>query len=131
VNVQTDIFRRQFVILPNGCWQWIGNKHLSTGYGRMWLDGQVQYAHRISYLWHVGDIPEGLVIHHICQNRLCVNPEHLEAIDNGFHVGRHSSTKKLCKRGEHEMSGENLGHLKSGRYCKACNRERVRRQTKI
>lgn len=64
-----------------GCWLWIGTG-TATGYGQMY-DPSVErheYAHRISYRLHVGEIPEGLHIDHLCRVRSCVNPEHLEPV---------------------------------------------------
>lgn len=58
------------------CWLWTGNK-ASTGYGTVIADCQKEYAHRVSYLSLVGDIPEGLYVLHRCDTPLCVNPKHL------------------------------------------------------
>ena len=58
-----------------GCWEWTGYRH--DGYGQFHLDGKLTGAHRISYAWLVGTIPEGKRIDHRCLNRSCVRPEHL------------------------------------------------------
>jgi hypothetical protein len=50
------------------------------GYGRVWLDGGIVLAHRASFESFVGPIPEGLEIDHLCYERACINPEHLEAV---------------------------------------------------
>jgi hypothetical protein len=65
----------------NDCWNWIGNKS-DTGYGRYYFEDKVQKAHRVSYKLFVGDIPQGKLICHKCNNRLCINPQHL-------YVGNH------------------------------------------
>jgi len=60
-----------------GCWLWKRGK-MSAGYGVVWVRSSCQRAHRVSYAYHVGPIPEGKVIMHKCDVRLCVNPEHLQ-----------------------------------------------------
>jgi hypothetical protein len=61
-----------------GCWLWIASV-AGLGYGQIKIPGQRRqiYAHRLSYLLHVGEIPEGLVICHRCDVPRCVNPAHL------------------------------------------------------
>lgn len=69
------------------CWEWTGTK-ISKGYGEFSVDGENVYAHRWSYEHHVGPIPEGLVIDHLCCNQGCVNPEHLEPVTNEENLRR-------------------------------------------
>jgi hypothetical protein len=61
------------------CWEWTGTK-LPTGYGKLSVNQHKIYAHRYAYELLVGPIPEGLELDHLCRNRPCVNPDHLEPV---------------------------------------------------
>lgn len=74
--------------IPYNCWLWTACRD-RRGYGRI----DSRYAHRLSYEMHVGPIPNGMVIDHLCRVRHCVNPAHLEAVSQQLNVqrqGRHS-----------------------------------------
>lgn len=74
--MSTNTFAPKYVVAENGCWEWQGAISAS-GYGRT---TKGKFAHRESYEYHKGIIDDNLVIDHTCENKICVNPEHLEAV---------------------------------------------------
>jgi hypothetical protein len=114
----------------DNCWEWQGNKLLLSGYGVIQRDGKRMYAHRVSYEIEHGNLPDSLVIDHLCRNRGCVRPSHLEAVTFTENVLRgdgptaKNARKTHCKR-NHPLSGENLYVNPQGfRQCRTCMRMR-------
>lgn len=63
----------------HGCLMWTAG-HLPRGYGRVWVDGRMAYAHRVAYAMYYGEVPDGMDLDHLCRNPACVNPLHLEPV---------------------------------------------------
>ena len=80
-------FATNYIPDEQGCWIW-QHKPGKNGYGLISVNNKGQYAHRISYELHVGAIPEGLTIDHLCRVRLCVNPLHLEPVTRAENTRR-------------------------------------------
>ena len=66
---------------------------MSSGYGIVTICGKKYYTHRVAYEELVGPIPDGLVLDHLCRNRRCCNPEHLEPVTDGENTRRGNHTK--------------------------------------
>lgn len=120
--------------LDNGCWQWTGCLG-SDGYGVLKIAGRRRKAHVVAYELHLGLVPDGLVLDHLCRNRGCVNPAHLDPVTEAVNILRGESPTILlhragvCKRG-HLVSPENTYYRKGTRQivaCRVCQRERKRR----
>jgi Schitoviridae HNH endonuclease len=83
----------------SGCWVWQGS-HSGTGrgggYPRMKLDGQTVAVHRVSYTHFYGYVPGKKQIDHLCRNRLCVNPHHLEMVTH-----KENQRRRVKARDEH------------------------------
>lgn len=113
------------------CWVWTAGKNTS-GYGVFSLNGKSLLSHRLAWEDKDGSIPTGLVIDHICRNRVCCNPKHLRvvtpkvnALENSFGESAINASKTECTRG-HTFSYLNT-HVRpdnAGRECRACHRLR-------
>lgn len=117
------------LVAPDGCWQWVGAKN-NHGYGRVRLGGgddSAMYAHRAAYMAFWGPIPEGLQLDHLCRNRSCCNPDHLEPVTPAENSRRGLAGRQShCQRG-HELTDDNVKVTAHGcRSCRQCARDRDR-----
>jgi hypothetical protein len=123
-------------VVPGRCWQWIGGT-VNRGYGQFQAENMRRtQAHR--YAWETlrGQIPDLLTIDHLCRNRLCVNPDHMEVVTRAENVlravdiGAPNRNKTHCNKG-HEFTAENtrMASRSGGRIhrrCRTCDRDRER-----
>lgn len=123
-------------VLESGCWKWLGNID-KAGYGQgSWtVEGRRRtfLVHRLTYELFVGPIPLGLTIDHLCRNRGCVNPEHLEPVTHQVNVLRGESfaakeaRQTHCLRGHEFTVGNTYFNEKAkNRSCKICHNYRNR-----
>lgn len=116
----------------SGCWVWSGMVN-QDGYGLVKIRGKRVMVHR-AYLQETGvSIPEGLTVDHLCRNRACANPDHLELVTNlenvmrGFSPPAVNARKTECKRG-HPFDAVNTYVAPNGnRACKECRRMHLRK----
>ena len=132
----------------DGCWLWTGKDVTSNGYGRAYIEGRKPMAHRLAYELVVGVIPDEMQLDHLCHNadwtcvvndqcrhKLCVRPDHLEAVtarENQLRAPSPSTlnaVKTECLRGHAFTPDNTYVHTWKGRVmrtCKECQRRRVR-----
>lgn len=117
-----------------GCWEWTGEVS-PKGYGKLKFKGGTFYAHRFIYALVCEPIPDGMQIDHLCRNRCCVNPDHLDVVTNQVNATRgtgwagQNARKTHCPQG-HPYEGDNLRLTSKGRECWICVRKQKSAQKK-
>lgn len=107
------------VNISDGCWEWQG--HIGVGgYGVISRYGIKVSAHQMAYRLEVGEIPDGLVLDHLCGNRQCCRPDHLEAVTIKVNCRRGMRVVHECVRG-HDTSSPHARIPRSNR-CRKCAR---------
>ncbi len=129
----------RFQVQPNGCWHHpsvpTAKGYAQTKYG--WPVAKSTLIHRLSWMHYKGDIPEGMVLDHMCHNpaeceggnncphRRCVNPDHLQLVsaeENNSKTVRVYEYRNECVNGH--STENNVGKTSTGkRYCITCNKE--------
>jgi len=114
--------------------------HNPSGYAITNIGDKKARTHRLEWAKVFGPIPEGFDLHHKCYNKGCINPDHLEAMSHSEHMKLSrkeeeisfgsrqllASLRMKCKQG-HFFTTENTYMYKGYRYCRTCNKEKVRR----
>lgn len=112
------------------CWNWTGQIEQS-GYGLFYYDGKIRKAHRLAWAFSGLELPPyvngQLCLDHLCRNKRCVNPAHLELVTErenilrGISIVAKQARQTECKHG-HPFNEENTYRLNGGRLCRACNK---------
>ena len=126
-------FERHVLRMPFGCWVWTG-EILEHGYGRVSWGPHRYPAHRVAYELYVGPIPEGMQLDHLCRNRRCVNPAHVEPVTcrenllRGNTRAAANAAKIVCTRCQKPYDFTRTcrdGYKR--RVCRSCRNEVTRR----
>ena len=89
MTVEERLAERTHRVDDTGCWEWQGATKRG-GYGHMSVQGKMQLVHRLAWKVVMGDIEPGMEIDHLCRNRACLNPAHLEPVTKEENVRRGS-----------------------------------------
>ena len=110
-----------------GCWTFTGTL-CPQGYGRFWYSGKDHRAHRVAYELLTGSIPSGMTLDHLCRNRACCNPSHLEPVSMGENVLRgdtipaRNKAKVECYNGHPFTPSNTIVRVRYGRERRLCRR---------
>lgn len=133
-----ESFAKKYIIDPSGCWNFTDHL-INCGYGQLRNKDKILLAHRLSWTLHKGAIPDGLYVCHTCDNRKCVNPDHLfigtpkDNVQDMMAKGRAkfyvNPIFTHCKRG-HLFTPENTVTTKTGKRCRICQYASIARYRK-
>lgn len=100
-----------YSLSSNGCWEWTGTKMQKEDYGIAHFNGGRYRAHRLSYLYHKGQIKEGMLICHTCDNPICINPSHLYQ-----GTPKQNSSDMVIRNRQNKLKGEDASCSKLKAY---------------
>lgn len=113
-----------------GCWLYTGPLY-SNGYGKLSREEHgTRLAHRASFIEHRPEVKiDGFDLDHMCRDRSCINPWHLDRVPRGQNLSRGYDVRNqgLCRNLDHRMAGDNVGNLNGYRYCRECKKAKDRR----
>lgn len=107
----------------NGCWEWTGPRH-PAGYGRLCVGwSRWEMAYRLAYEYFVGPIAAGMHVDHLCRNRLCVNPTHLEPVTQRENIRRGKGCRESAVHVPHsEERKQKIGAASRARWARLKSR---------
>lgn len=105
----------RYVVMESGCWEWQGAKD-EDGYGIGWWGGRKTPAHRASWLASGRELASGVPLDHLCRNKPCVNPDHLEPVTTAENTRRGSNTKLTMEQASIIKASSESGVLIAQRY---------------
>ena len=111
------------------CWIWKGSL-VSGGYGQTRIDNQVWMVHRLMWSVLIGDIPDGMTLDHVCRERACCNPDHMQVVDQytntmrGYGSPARNARKTRCLNGHQFDEANTYLNPRGQRACRACHRDR-------
>lgn len=138
VPIQQRLETRRFID-ENNCWNWTGSR-FRQGYGRIVMseDGKKRWrpVHRVAWEYYRGPIKDGLELDHLCQNKACFNPDHLEPVTGRENIRRYITNRTGCKNGHPYEDGSyrlrsqtdrKTGANYTYRECIVCSRANAKR----
>jgi hypothetical protein len=126
VDIKPDSFWRRVDMSagPLGCWPWMGRRN-QYGYGVVQFAGRRSTCSRVSWLLTNGVLPDRTQVDHLCRNRICVNPAHLEPVTQQENQRRGLLARGRTPLGITYASGDHEHDIRSrakgGRYCRICH----------
>ena len=122
-EVRSRFMSKVFARSDQACWLWQGTRD-RRGYGYFWLNGRKAGAHRVAWTLWRGDIPEGLVVDHLCAHPPCTNPAHLQLLTAAENARQRQPPRRRthCQRGHRLVAANVLVDSRGRRRCRECQR---------